>query len=216
MDLRGRLSTLALMKMTPVPQTLLQSYFKRMMFVAWRDEINGRMRAGLMTEVARLKATVGRREESIWLMKKEDLIQCAYRELGMSRTTAQQETMVTLRERIRQARALREAVASEVDPLTQVPKGLERMCHADLLLECEKRGISTLSQTGKGHRGLKSRPNMIVDIKDYVDANKQRNVVPPPTTTAGAIAKAASSAKAPPVVQKRAPPETEVVAMSLG
>ena len=91
------------MEMTPVPRTLLQSYFKRMMFVAWRDEINGRMRAALMAEVARLKAIAGRREESIWLMRKEDLIQCAYRELGVSRTAAERQTVVTLRERLRQA-----------------------------------------------------------------------------------------------------------------
>ena len=200
-----------------VPQTLLQSYFKRMMFVAWRDEINGRMRAGLQTEVTRLGEVAGRRGSSIWMMRKEDLIQCAYRELEMSRTQAERETVVTLRERLRQARARNDAKASATDPLmqTQVPSGLERMTHAVLILECEKRGISTAAppaSKGRAQRELKTRAAMIVDIKDHADAQKQWNMVQA-SAESSAPARSDPQAKA---VNKRPPPTGRCGPMNIG
>ena len=109
-------------------------------------------------------------------MTKDELVEVARRELDMSSQRAQKETVVTLRERIRQARARAAPEQEDEDPLTKIPKGLERMSLSDLSEECAKRNISIPMTDKKGP----TRANLIVLIRDDVE---ERAAVPKTKTS---------------------------------
>ena len=118
--------------------------------------------AGFRAETMRLRAIVGKKPDSIWSMNKAELVEVAVKELSMPYQQAMAETVITLRERIRRARAGEKAMK---DPMAQVPVKLDRMLHADLVKECEGRDISTVDPLSSK---TKTRPQMIVDIRDDV------------------------------------------------
>ena len=119
----------------------------------------------LRSESRRLNDVLGRKAESIWQMNKEELIELARKEMGISRTMAEKETVVTLREKIRQNRTQQQQASN---PLLSLPKGLERMTAEQLLVECELRGldISPLPGSRGGH---KTRPQMIIMIRAFAE-----------------------------------------------
>ena len=110
-------------------------------------------------------------------MTKDELVEVARRELDMSYQRAQKETVVTLRERIRQARARASPEQEEEDPLTKIPKGLERMALSDLSAECARRNISIPMTDKKGP----TRASLIVFIRDDVE---ERTALPKTKTSA--------------------------------
>ena len=139
-----------------------RSLLVRLTFVTWKMIVQATLAEALGTEVRCLKQLLGKGKESIWVMNKEGLIEVAIRELNMTRVQAGAETVLTLRERIRKARALN---IVEADPLRKIPPGLDRMKADQLATECTKRLLSTAT--------LKTRPQMILAIREDV-ANRQQ------------------------------------------
>ena len=137
----------------------------RILFMAWRSLTLATLKEAWQSEALRLREMLGKRSDSIWHMNRAELVRKAQQELGMSATQCRRETVTTLREKLRRARA---QVEEETDPLLQVPKGLERM-NADTLVEqCILRGLDVTPLPGtKGIR--KTRPQMIVAIREDVE-----------------------------------------------
>ena len=124
------------------------------------------------TEVSRLQEKLGRQAESIWRMKKDELVEVARRELGLSQAQAQAETVLVLRERIRSHRAeVRYQQVLSTNPDAQLPKGLQRMTHAELVQECSRRGIEI--PAGSSNRAQATGAQMIILIQDHVKAAQQ-------------------------------------------
>ena len=92
-------------------------------FQAWRVVALATMNEALTTENARLSLG-NKKAESIWSMNKEQLVETARRELGVSLTVASRDTVIVLREKIRRVRQI---VEVKDDPLTELPRGLEKM-----------------------------------------------------------------------------------------
>ena len=103
----------------------------------WRLIITQTTNAALRTENARLKQINPR--ESIWLMRKAELIEVAVAELGLTRVQAGDRTVEELRERLRVSRR---QTKEEEDPLLRLPVGLSKMTAEALVVECTKRAIS--------------------------------------------------------------------------
>ena len=132
--------------------------FLRVVFQAWELYVAKTYIKALETENQRLQAIVGKKAESIWDMKRADLVEVARSELGMTMAQAEKETVITLREKIRRNR---EIVKEAQDPMLVLPKGLQRMNHANLLLEMERRNLPIPENP--------TRPMMILLIKEQVD-----------------------------------------------
>ena len=76
-------------------------------FGQWRLITVLRVLEASRSELERLQS--GKRTGSIWHMKKEQLVEVACQELGMERDIASKEIVVTLRQKIRSHRKLRDA-----------------------------------------------------------------------------------------------------------
>ena len=131
-------------------------------------------------------------KESIWVMKKAELVELGVSELGTTRTQATKMTVDELRERLRVSR---KQSKEEEDPLTRLPVGMSKMKAADLVVECTKRCISVAPLPGeKGNQ--KTRPQMMLEIRNDVDrrlataAKTEAEWVMPMTVDAGAAAAA--------------------------
>jgi len=109
----------------------------------------------LETELARMTTLAGKKSDSIWSMPKDELIQVARKELGMTVVQATKETVVVLREKIR---AYRQAIKDAGDPLTKLPPGLDKLSKELLLKEMAARQLPIADQM--------TRPAMIVAIRD--------------------------------------------------
>ena len=118
-----------------------------------------RMMAALTRETQRLQEKVGAKSNSIWHANKAELQELARKELGMTMAQSANETVVTLRERIRRARDLAKTCEN---PEFKLPPGLERMKLEDLILEAASRGLPGLPKP--------TRAALIVQIRDHVDA----------------------------------------------
>ena len=180
----------------PMLPTRARCMTKTLLFIAWRDVTIRTLREAFQAEIERLTELAGRQKESVWLMRKEQLVQVARVELDMPRFVAEKETVVTLRERIRRARALRERQEQPRDPQAALPKGLEKMSAQELIQECVRRGINPENTEMRGRRATKTRPEMIVAIRDHAAACQSRTGTSPPR------ARSAS-------VKRRAPPAGE-------
>jgi hypothetical protein len=106
------------------------------------------------TELARLGS---KKKTSVWTMNKAELVELARKELGLTVTQAEKETVLVLRERIR---ATRSATAVAGVPLTRPPKGLDRMLASDLKEQLVIRGLPEPEQA--------TRARMIMMIRDDV------------------------------------------------
>ena len=164
----------------------------------WRLNIAQTANQALRTENERLKQI--NPKESIWVMRKAELVELGIAELGLTRTQATNKTVDELRERLRVSR---KQTKEEEDPLLRVPVGMTKMKAADLVVECTKRCISVAPLAGeKGSQ--KTRPQMMLDIRSDVDrrlaaaAKIDADWVMPMTVDAGAAAAAATTEAAPP------------------
>ena len=134
----------------------------RLVFASWRMVTALTSSQALTAENERLR--LSNPTESIWRMRKEELVELAIAELGLTRTQASAETVIVLRERLRRSRKMQ---AVEADPLLSVPARLERMLAADLVKECTTRQISVAPLPGeKGER--MTRAQMMLAIRDDV------------------------------------------------
>ena len=118
----------------------------RLTFAAWRMVVSLTSVEGPAAENRRLAALLGKKKDSVWSQNKEDLIETARAELGTTIAMAGEETVITLREKIRRQR---DRARLEADPLMAFPKGLEATKADDLATECVRRGldISPLART---------------------------------------------------------------------
>ena len=134
------------------PKLWLKVIFQAWMIAAMRISLEG-----AETEVVRLRNKMGKKSESLWAMKKEELVEKARKELGMTTTQLEKETVASLRERLRSQRDVTEMLC---DPLAKAPKGLDSMLKEELKQECLHRDITEPNPC--------TRPKMIVLIKDDV------------------------------------------------
>jgi hypothetical protein len=108
-----------------------------MIMMAWKFLLVTSALAAFTKEVNRLTVRIGKRSAD---MNKDELVEVAQRELGMNLGQAQAETVMTLRERIRQGRELTKL--KNLDPEAQLPKGLGAMKLEDLVEEVKRRQLS--------------------------------------------------------------------------
>ena len=149
---------------SPIPAMVcMRTQLLADVFGHWRLITVLRVAETLRSKLVRLQTI--KRAESIWHMKKEQLIDVAIQELGMTQEIASKETVVTLREKIRSRRKSQNAV---IDPLGALPKGLARMPRDELAIECIKRGMDPFSRDRPGHK-LKTSSKMITMIRDSLD-----------------------------------------------
>ena len=87
----------------------------QVLFQAWALVSTRHYREAVHTDYVRLKLKTGKKAESLWDMKREELEELGYQELGMTRAQMQKETVVTLRERIRAQRKVVAWVQLEED-----------------------------------------------------------------------------------------------------
>ena len=133
-----------------------------MMFLSWAVTTLRTMRATLRSQME--KDTTKR---TIWNMTKQELIDVAVDELGISGPEASRETVTVLREKIRQRRR---QVTETIDPRMMLPKGLEKMKHSELVHEALSRGLSPEVRDPKtGQQGFMTRAQIIILIRDAVD-----------------------------------------------
>ena len=133
----------------------------RLTFLLWKTWYQGLVMRVLDQENERLRAQLGRKKDSIYQMNKAALVGLAMRLLGWSRVDAEQETVgqfrLYLKEKINQDKL--EAESQE----WALPKALGRMKLVELGIEADRRGLDTVSETG---RGL-SREELIRVIKAH-------------------------------------------------
>ena len=125
-----------------------------MMFQSWALMITRASLEAASTELARLGS---KKKTSIWAMNKAELVEIARKELGLTVTQAEKETVLVLRERIR---ATRSATTVAGDPLSKVPKGLDKMLASDLKEQLVIRGLPEPEHA--------TRARMIMLIRDDV------------------------------------------------
>ena len=147
-------------------------HLKQRAFAAWKMTTLEMANEALKAENAQLEKTTEKRKASLWTMRRVELDEVARQELGMTEGALARETVISLRERIR---AAREAAYRESDPLKRVPGGLDRMKAAQLVEECVRRGLNPHTESGKS----RTRPQMIVMIRDDVTARISASTTPP-------------------------------------
>ena len=133
----------------------------RCVFQGWLLVTTQTQLAAAEGEIDRLRNKLGKMHESLWGMRKADLVEIAFNELGISREKAAKMLVPELRERIRAARKEPEPV----DPLSVAPPNLGRKTKTELQIECETRGLPYDDKTSRGQ--------MIVMIKDDVEAREE-------------------------------------------
>jgi len=135
----------------------------RTVFLAW-VAYHGRTEIEMArTEIERLRQMLGKKSDSIWQMSKDQLVEVARQELGMTLAQAEGSTVLILREKIRRQRVL---LKESEDPLNSLPKGLERMKLSELIAEIDKRQLPLPSGAGPNQA---TRAAMILAIRDDVD-----------------------------------------------
>ena len=130
----------------------------RCIFQGWLLVTTQTQLAAAEGEIQRLRNKLGKMHDSLWGMRKADLIEIALNELGISREKASKMLVPELRERIRAARQRPEPE----DPLSIQPPNISRMSKVELQIDCETRGLPYTDKTSRGA--------MIVMIQDDVEA----------------------------------------------
>ena len=121
-----------------VPETKFREVWLRCLFLAWERIVIKRDNLALTAEVENLKQRTAKSSDSIWQMKKADLMEVARKELGMSLKDANADTVDILREKIQRVRALKDSLD---DPQAATPPGLGKMKLAELRDEILNRGL---------------------------------------------------------------------------
>ena len=89
--------------MKPSMEPWVRSLLVRLVFASWKMVKALTTNQALTAENERLMRAATP-TESIWRMRKEELVEVAIAELGVTRTQANAETVIVLRERIRRSR----------------------------------------------------------------------------------------------------------------
>ena len=139
----------------------MRALWTRCLFQGWLLVTSRTQLAAAEGEITRLRERLGKVHNSLWGMRKADLIEVAATELGIQRNRAAKMTVVELRERIRAGRV----EIGPLDPLFVNPPNLARMTKEQLQTDCERRGLPTEDMT---------RGAMIVMIRDDVDFRAER------------------------------------------
>ena len=129
------------------------------------------------TEVARQAIKLGKSANSVWSMNKSDLVRTAMNELGLSLANAESKTVIVLREMIRSARQVHQAVTN---PLAAVPKGLEKMSREELLQEAHDRSLPA----DPGDKNV-TRARLILMIRDSAESHRTVSTQNQSSTSAG-------------------------------
>ena len=114
-----------------------RSLLLRLALSNWRLITAQTMSQALLAENERLQRI--NPKESIWQMKKAELVELGITELRLTRTLATKMTVEELRERLRVSR---KQAKEEEDPLTKLPVGMGKMTSAELVVQCTQRCIS--------------------------------------------------------------------------
>ena len=109
------------------------------------------------TERVRLEQKLGKKKSSLWNMNKAELKDKAIADLGMTAAQMKDETLTSLRERLRSQKEVTDMLQ---DPLAKAPKGLDSLKKDELRQECLLREINEPDKC--------TRPKMIVLIRDDV------------------------------------------------
>ena len=133
---------------------------KAIVFREWRAETARVRRTQLEMENAQLMRSVSRRGNSIWDMRKDDLVATAVMEAGMAEADARALTVIELRAIIR---SHREVNAPE-NPL----KGISKWNKAQLQAKAEELGIPLTRTKPNGQEVAKSNGDLILHIKAAV------------------------------------------------
>ena len=148
--------------MKPQMEPWLRSLLLRLALTNWWLVTALTVSQALKTENERLRLI--NPKESIWQMKKAELIEVAISELGFTRVQASSRTVIELRELLRKARKQHQ---EEEDPLRKLPPKMEKLTADELVKECTRRSISAAPLLGeKGPR--KTRAQMTIAIRDDV------------------------------------------------
>ena len=150
------------------PRTWLTMVFRSWMLLMARSSLEAQT-----TELARLNTALGKKKESIWSMNKAELVETARKELGLTLKQANDETVTTLREKLRR---VRKATTVMIDPLATLPKGLEKLTLQELKEEAVVRGLPEPEPV--------TRAKLIVLIRDDVDTRTRLEQPPSSSTTA--------------------------------
>ena len=128
-----------------------------MMFQAWAMAMMRIVIVSHHTERVSLEKIVGKKKSLLWAMTRSELVEKAKKDLGMTEAQMKDETVTSLRERLR---SQKEVVDMLDDPRAKAPKGLDNMLREELKQECLLREINQSDPC--------TRPTMIVLIKDDV------------------------------------------------
>ena len=165
-----------------------RSLLLRLALSNWRLITAQTMSQALLAENERLQRI--NPKESIWQMKKAELVELGIAELSLTRVQATKMTVDELRDRLRVSR---KQAKEEEDPLTKLPVGMGKMKSAELVVQCTHRCISVAPLPGeKG--ALKTRAQMMLEIRNDVArrtaANAEEEWHMPMTVDAGVAAPA--------------------------
>ena len=133
----------------------------RLIFQSWALTSTRASLEAASTELARLGS---KKKTSIWAMNKAELVEVARKELGLTVTQAEKETVLILRERIRATRSATEVVG---DPLTRLPKGLDKMLVADLKTELVIRGLPEPEHATRARMIMLIRDDVVSRYEDH-------------------------------------------------
>ena len=147
----------------------IQGHFAtRLLLSQWRVVVLQERLRRTENEAEKLREAASRRASSIWNMKKDELIEKAMEDLGITRAQGESMTVVVLREKLRAKKA---ELNMQKDPLCVVPVGLEKMTRDQLAQECISRDLQ-LTVLNEGSEKV-TRPKMIVAIREDVENRKR-------------------------------------------
>ena len=106
------------------------------MFRSWTLVVTRTSLEAASTELAKIQQKNGSKKPSTWTMTKDELVEMTCKTLGMTPAKAHEETLTTLRERIKK---VRQKTKMLVDPLAKIPLRLERIKLEDLKEEIVSR-----------------------------------------------------------------------------
>ena len=144
-----------------MPHLLTSTTWLRLIFQSWALTSTRASLEAASTELARLGS---KKKTSIWAMNKAELVEVARKELGLTVTQAEKETVLILRERIRATRSAAEVAG---DPLTKLPKGLDKMLVADLKTELVIRGLPEPEQPTRARMIMLIRDDVVSRYEDH-------------------------------------------------
>ena len=138
----------------------------RLAFVSWALTYKRTQAVYFETEYERLSVKMRNDVDTIWNMRKVDLVKEAILRLNYSREKAESKTANQLRYELKQ---LKDQVKEEQIESSGLPRGLEKLQLVVLQAEADARGIALEDSNGK----MKVRQALIGDIREYEEAKAE-------------------------------------------